>query len=566
MAVGGGLFSSSSIEQFLLGTSEGQLAWGPALFRALLVFHGVALLALGWIGREADVGLAFEAKSKTNNVDPSCGRSVMLALLGLLIIGTALRLYRLDTCLWFDEVMTVVELLRLPLSEVVATFSSQNQHMLFSVMGSLSFTVFGESAAAARVPAVMFGVAGIAAMFLLGRKVVGTRESLLATGLMTFSYHHIWFSQNARGYSGLLFFSMLSTWLFLEALERGGRRWWVWYGVSMSLGLWVHMTMAFVIAAQVFVYAIMVLGGIFNRETRSSNEIDSGFAIKGIVTYVLAATATLQLYAVSLPEFFRSALHEESRDSEWTNLMWVVKETVRRLADTGVMGVGLMVCVLVMLVGWLSMTRRDWRAGLLMVLPALLGGGSMIALQHNLWPRFFFFCMGFLLLVAIRGGFIVVDGLVRVCVRSSNREVWSLRLATVAAMMVIAGSAYTIPRCYALPKQDYIGAKDYVEQTRVADEEVVAVGLAGKAYRIYFAPEWSWPRTVEELRLLMSKHDRLRLVYTLDPQLKAFVPEIWDVIKDEFEIEKTFYGTLGGGEINVCRRRLAGSMKVTQGQ
>jgi uncharacterized membrane protein len=48
-------------------------------------------------------------------------------------------------------------------------------------------------------------VASIGALYLLGRAVAGPTEALFAAALMTVAYHHVWFSQNARGYSGLLF-------------------------------------------------------------------------------------------------------------------------------------------------------------------------------------------------------------------------------------------------------------------------------------------------------------------------------------------------------------------------
>ena len=36
---------------------------------------------------------------------------------------------------------------------------------------------------------------------------------------MATSYHHIWFSQNARGYTMIGFFALASTWLLLKAGE-----------------------------------------------------------------------------------------------------------------------------------------------------------------------------------------------------------------------------------------------------------------------------------------------------------------------------------------------------------
>ena len=175
------------------------------------------------------------------------------ALAALTLVALALRLWRLDSGLWLDEVFTLLDFGRVPFTEVVAMFPSQNQHMLYSVLMHLPLALWGESAWALRLPAVLFGVGGVWAVFLLGRKLVGVRQALLAAALMTVSYHHVWFSQNARGYTGLMLFTTLPTWLWLEARDRQGWRWWVAYAVALWLGLWVHTTMVFVVAAHVLV-------------------------------------------------------------------------------------------------------------------------------------------------------------------------------------------------------------------------------------------------------------------------------------------------------------------------
>jgi uncharacterized membrane protein len=59
--------------------------------------------------------------------------------------------------------------------------------------------LFGDSGAALRLPAALFGVASLGAVYALGREVVGRREGLLAALALAFSYQHVWFSQNARG-------------------------------------------------------------------------------------------------------------------------------------------------------------------------------------------------------------------------------------------------------------------------------------------------------------------------------------------------------------------------------
>jgi hypothetical protein len=81
------------------------------------------------------------------------------------------------------------------------------------------------------------------------------------------------------------------------------------------------------------------------------------------------------------------------------------------------------------------------------------------------------------------------------------------------------------------------------------------VGLAGHAYGQYYAPRWPVARTPEELNALRQNHSRSFVVYTLPIELKAFHPQLWEAVNARYEPVKVFQGSLGGGEIYVCREK-----------
>ena len=182
----------------------------------------------------------------------------------------------------------------------MSSFPDQNQHMLYSLMAHISLSIFGEHVWALRVPSVLFGVASIWALFLLGRRLIGERPALLACALMTVSYHHIWFSQNARGYMGLLFFTLVATWLWLEAMDDDRWSTWVRYAVSIALGMWIHMTIVFVVAAHALIFLFVWL---------SSGRAPKRLG-RAVAAYGLATTLSLQLIAIALPEFLRTGIGE----------------------------------------------------------------------------------------------------------------------------------------------------------------------------------------------------------------------------------------------------------------
>ncbi|MEJ7712630.1 MAG: glycosyltransferase family 39 protein [Pyrinomonadaceae bacterium] len=452
----------------------------------------------------------------------------MLMLL-LSLIALALRVWGLNSDLWVDEVFTLLDFVRVPLGEIVTSYPSQNQHMLLSLLSHISISVFGESAWALRIPSVMFGVASLWALFLLGRSMAGKREALLASALMTVSYHHVWFRKTHAVIWAS--FSLLCWRLGFgsEASRKDSWGWWLGYVAAVSLGMWIHMTMAFVVAAHVLIYLGALIfpfrnsAGVNQRSVKASaleehvkapgiyRLLVSRAKLKPVIAWLLCVSVTLQLYALALPEFIQTGFHEVSLESEWTSPLWVIAEAVRnlRLGEGGLIGLAVMMGAGIVLTGagWVSLLRRDCQSALAVVLPALLAGAAMLALGHNLWPRFFFFSMGFGLLIIVHGVVVCAHSLfAHFSARPASEESWGQIAGLALVCLLIAASAATLRKNYMLPKQNFSGARDYVEHHRRPDEGVVAVGLAGIMYGRYFAPQWSVAQTQSELDAVWRRH------------------------------------------------------------
>jgi uncharacterized membrane protein len=525
------VFSPDRIAAVLRVEAPGTLAWGPALFRLLLAVNAAMCLAAAWLARLPSPGRTGRGAA------PATPNWAWMTLGGLTVIALLLRLYRLELPLWLDEIGTLRDFVRKPVSQILTLFPNQNQHMLYSLLARGSVLLLGESAASLRLPAVLFGAASLWPLFLLGKRLLGVHTALLTCALMTFSYHHVWFSQNARGYSASLFFTLLATWLWLEALEKTQWRWWAAYALALALGFWAQVSMGFVCAAH---FLWWLFAGLRARR----------FCWPAAAAWAGAAGMTLQFYALSLPQFLTAALHEVSPETEWTNPAWFLIETLRSL-QTGFAGpLAVLLAGILTAVGWVRVWRREPAAAAVMVLPGLLVAATMFALRHNLWPRLFFFLMGFALLCLIAG----ISAVPEVLMRRQTEKMRRIAGLVLATLAVIA-SAATVPRCYLLPKQDFPSARDYVESLRRPGEISVTVGLANIAMNGYYAPQWRAVQTAEELRSLLQSDRDIWLVYTLPAQIRGFQPAIWAILQEQFKVERAFPGTLSGGEVYVCRRR-----------
>lgn len=167
----------------------------------------------------------------------------------LTILGAALRIIGLNKGLWWDEISFLINTVRHPLVEIITVFPGDTQHPLYSILARLSIDLFGEHPWSLRLPAMIFGTLSIPAIYMLGVAVSTQAEALIAAALLSVSYHHVWFSQNARGYTALAFWALLSTMFLLEGIRTGHRRPYVLYAVAASLGIYTHLTMTFLVAS-----------------------------------------------------------------------------------------------------------------------------------------------------------------------------------------------------------------------------------------------------------------------------------------------------------------------------
>lgn len=464
--------------------------------------------------------------------------TVSLGVLGLLlVVATGLRIYGLGEGLWLDEITTAVKYARPSFAEIITTFDSENQHFLYSLLAHASFAVFGESAWALRLPAALFGVASVGALYLLGREVTRAREALLAAAFLTFSYHHVWFSQNARGYSGLLFWSLLSSWFFIRALRAGKRADWIGYALTAGLGVYTHMTMVFVVTGHFLSFAIRALKAPRNDVIRG---VGLGFAGSVFVT--------LLLYGPVLADI-RTGMGNTLTGvaGMWNSPLWTLRELVSGLQIGFSQAAVLLVGLVVTGAGAIDYFRRDRVVVELALFGPAVGTAVSLALAHPIWPRFYLFAMGFVALLVFRGVTVLTRWAAGL---ASVPPARTAALEVVAGALLVAASAIAVPTAWN-PKQDFEGALEFVQENRLPGDAVATVSLTVFAYSEYFQTDWEPVESVAALDALRSEADRTWIVYTLPQVLEVNHPELMTAIENGFRVVREFGGTLGDGEIYV---------------
>jgi len=140
----------------------------------------------------------------------------------------------------------------------------------------------------------------------------------------------------------------------------------------------------------------------------------------------------------------------------------------------------------------------------------------------------------------------------------------STALATVGTLLIAVAMARSIPYVYR-PKQDYEGAKRFVETDRQPGDAVTSAGVAALAFRAYYAPEWHTVSTLAELDAIRAVSARTWLLYTLPIEMANTYPEIYESARTDFKVIRTFDGSLGDGAIYVLRADRTASANARNG-
>jgi mannosyltransferase len=461
--------------------------------------------------------------------------------LGLLtLLALALRVIGLDSGLWYDEIITLVESVRSPLGTILTVFPGNNQHTFFSVLAHLSVGAFGEHAWSLRLPAMVIGVATVPMLFFFAREFVGRTEALLTSLLLAVAYHHVWFSQNARGYSALAFLTVMSSWLLLRGLRRGKTIDWVWYAVAAALGVYTHLTMVFLVVSH-FILCLMSLGLPVDRERRQTWQLP-------LIGFVLSALFTLLLYAPVLLEVQQFFVEEPSPQGVATP-RWALLELLRGLNIGVGTGVAAAIGGALLALGLWSYLRQSLFILGLFLLPGAVTVAATVALGRPIFPRFVFFLVGFGLLIVVRGALTAGRLLSRTSANAPGR-VPAMGVALVLAM--VASSLVALIPNYRYPKQDFEGAMRFVDERRADGEPVFTAGLTTEIYRDYHGRTWDAVESLDELQAVRARGRRVWGLYTMEGYIALSAPDMMRTIRAECKVEGVFRGTVGGGDVTVC--------------
>src|SRR5829696_2124569 len=146
----------------------------------------------------------------------------LLALLAIMLLGTALRFYGLGVqSLSGDELASWDFSNRETFSQLIGGVRGDEYPPLYFLILRFAQWIFGDAEWALRLPSALAGWLCILAIYLLGKRLYSEREGIMAALFLAVLWAPIYYSQEARAYSMLILLPILTSYF--------------WWGVMLGL-------------------------------------------------------------------------------------------------------------------------------------------------------------------------------------------------------------------------------------------------------------------------------------------------------------------------------------------
>jgi len=427
-----------------------------------------------------------------------------LPLSVILVLALVYRLHPMIRGLGQDELFTAVHFVEVPSIWKTMFFNiAFNNHIGYSLMARFSEALLGRSEWALRLPSLLLGVASLYVFFLFTRSILGTGAGLLGTLILALSPPHILWNVQARGYSAMIFFTLLSSYLFLRIFRCPARREAVMFiGVSV-FGIYVHLYSGFVTLVQILLLIYLAKTYTVTKQYRSSVEKASFRMLRN--SFAAIAVISFMLYAPIFWYVFRDLIGRGRGDFNLTFPWAVIKE----LSGSEALHITVLVA-LVSLLGWLALLRshplETSYFSLLLSAPLLI---MWLARPFDLYPRFFAYGLPYYVMFFLAG----LQSIWHLTSRQSLRFFGFL--FPILAIIIIT----TVLCNWAANWQNYIPDEGYREASRAlmigAKEPVAfcAIGGARSVWQYYIHKPIATPTSVTELQTLSKAQSEIRCMY-----------------------------------------------------
>ena len=197
-------------------------------------------------------------------------RTVAASLSLITVLAFLLRLHGLAAkSFWLDEAVSV-EIARLRWSDFFLILWHREANMAVYYLVLRFWLLLGDSEGLVRGLSVLFSIATVPIIYLLGARLFGRTAGLLAAWVLAINAYHVRYAQEARGYAMVVFFAVLATLLLVQNVQEPLSARWGAYTSACVLAVYAHFYGGLIVLAHVASLAGLAQSDVPWRELRRS--------------------------------------------------------------------------------------------------------------------------------------------------------------------------------------------------------------------------------------------------------------------------------------------------------
>jgi len=174
-----------------------------------------------------------------------------LAAVGIFVAALFLRINALGAkSIWVDEASSI-GIARLGWRDFFLILWNREANMAAYLLLLRFWLFFGDKEAFVRGLSVLFSVATLPIVYLLGKRLFGRASGLLGAWLLAMNAFHIRYAQETRSYAMVVFLVFLATLLLVRNLQESGDAHWAAYAGICVLAVYTHLFAGFFVLSHV---------------------------------------------------------------------------------------------------------------------------------------------------------------------------------------------------------------------------------------------------------------------------------------------------------------------------
>jgi len=180
----------------------------------------------------------------------------------IFLFGCFLRFFQLgEKSLWTDELVVIANAVNLVDIEAFFTHAQSDDLPKFYSLIFKFWLRLGDSEFAMRGLSALFGCMTILVTYSLTRLFFDTKISLTAAFLTAISPFLLIYDREIRMYSLFAMFSLISSYLFIQAFRENKKSWWILYAVINILNMYTHYYAVLILGVQWLFFLIRIRQG-----------------------------------------------------------------------------------------------------------------------------------------------------------------------------------------------------------------------------------------------------------------------------------------------------------------